>query len=217
MREWTPNFIPTYITNEIPSKKSSEISNTRNKDIGSQVKEQQKEQEVDKYSQTDGRRKVGAKGLGGVFGFMVGQHFYKCDKPARLANDPDTGEYYIPESLDYYRRCRYYDVDPRRKNQRRVGRLGRNGYYGYFQNGRFVECAPPSRLDEDEQDPDVYYIPNDIYYEPKCQYYGYNFSNRFDVDYVNPNSFAENSKTFGIGSTLLLPFYLFLSYFLTFI
>ena len=123
-------------------------------------------------------RSVGRYGMNGAFGFMVGTHFYPCDKPKYFERDP-YGQI-LPRN-DYYYKCRYWDHDPRRHLQRKVGKLGRNGYFGYFENGRWIECPPPTYLDQDQADPNLFYIPLDLGYEPKCQYYGYNVSKLFDV------------------------------------
>ncbi|CAG2107051.1 unnamed protein product [Medioppia subpectinata] len=123
----------------------------------------------------DGIRRAGPKGMKGTFGFNDHGHFYPCDKPSRLVPDPHNREtYIIPNNIGYYHKCRYFDDDPRADKSRPVGPLGMDGYFGYFDNHRFVECAPPRQLLEDSQHPGLYFIPVDIYYEPKCQYYGYN-------------------------------------------
>lgn len=147
-------------------------------------------------------RNVGSRGTNGVFGFMVGSKFYLCDKPKYLERD-QWGNQVLPSTKDYYRRCQYWDRDPRRHFQRQVGKLGRNGYFGYFEGGRWVECAPPAYLDHDEADPNIYYIPLDLGYEPKCQYFGYNVSKLFDASDDAAEGATPDQHCPGLWSVLL--------------
>lgn len=54
---------------------------------------------------------------------------------------------------------------------RMVGSLGRNGYYGYYNdNGRYMRCEPPRTIKVDPET-NVTYIPLEEDYDKRCSYF----------------------------------------------
>lgn len=54
---------------------------------------------------------------------------------------------------------------------RKVGRLGKNGTFGFFKNRQFFKCPPPQQLIPDPEISGHYIIPPDLLYYKDCQYY----------------------------------------------
>ncbi len=106
-------------------------------------------------------RIVGKLGLNGTFGFFIFSKFYPCDKPKRLVNNTD-GSFTIPDDINYYHKCVYFEDDLTKKFQRKIGKLGKDGYFVFYENGIYIEYERSKRVETDPKMPNVYFIPNYI-------------------------------------------------------
>jgi hypothetical protein len=105
--------------------------------------------------------------------------FYLCDKPKRLVNNND-GSFTIPDDINYYHKCVYFEDNPTKKFEAKIAKLSKDGYFGYYENGIYIEHERPKRVETHLKMPNVYFIPNYISYSLKCKYFDQNVGTIYD-------------------------------------